>query len=136
MLVRRDVDTDVAIIPRHSIKANYIVCSVLVGCNQGAITLTLAMASSFVGSTVAGVQSGVLFGAYTISALFLAAPTVRHLGAKLTLAASLFVQSAYVAAYLLAVAVPSLTTGAGMTLSSELSAPCHGERPQAYAQSC
>jgi MFS family permease len=99
---------------RRSVRANFVLCSVFVGCNQGAITLTLAMASSLVGPAIAGAQSGVLFSMYTLSALFFAAPIVRRFGVKTTLAASLFVQSAYVGAYLFAVAVPSAVTGVGL----------------------
>ena len=74
----------------------------LVGLNQGAVTLTLALASSVVGVRHAGLESGVLFGSYTASALLLAVPIVRALGARNSASGALFVQGAYVVAYFIA----------------------------------
>jgi hypothetical protein len=79
--------------------------SLLVGVNQGAVTLMLALASSVVGERNAGVQSGLLFAMYTGSALLVAVPLVRTLGAKWTACASLVAQSFYIGAYLLALVV-------------------------------
>lgn len=81
--------------------------AVLVGVNQGAVTLTLALASSIVGVGYAGTESGVLFASYTVSALVVAVPVVRGMGPKWCICASLSAQCAYVGAYFIASASPA-----------------------------
>ena len=80
----------------------WLLFSALIGLNQGAVTLTLALASSIVGVRHAGIESGVLFASYTLSALLLAVPMVRALSSKWAAVVSLTAQGAYVGSYCIA----------------------------------
>ena len=105
------VPTTAALLPgaaRATSRWRWIGFAALVGLNQGAVTLTLALASSIVGVQHAGFESGLLFGSYTVSALLAAVPTVRMLGAKRTACVALLVQGAYVTAYFAASVVPTV----------------------------
>jgi hypothetical protein len=52
---------------------------------HGTVTAELAVASAFLGPDLGGLQSGVLYVCYTLSALVLAAGIVQKLGPKTTL---------------------------------------------------
>ena len=72
------------------------------GLNHGTVTALLAIASTELGQSLGGMQSGVLYLAYTLSALLLAGPLVNFMGGKWSLTWGLLIYCAYTVSFLVA----------------------------------
>ena len=85
------------------------------GIVHGTVTTTLAIASSILDPTAAGLGNGLLYCFYGTTALLLAVPTVETIGARASLIAAIWLMSSYVSAYLIATYAPATQLAAAAT---------------------
>eukprot|EP01062_Namystynia_karyoxenos_P078646 TRINITY_DN8137_c0_g1_i1.p1 TRINITY_DN8137_c0_g1~~TRINITY_DN8137_c0_g1_i1.p1 ORF type:complete len:576 (+),score=129.23 TRINITY_DN8137_c0_g1_i1:97-1824(+) len=86
--------------PAGEILGSFALMSVSFSINHGAVTGSVALASSVLGSSLGGSGAGTLYLMYTLSALLVAKPLVRRLGEKKALLAGLLLYSVYLASFL------------------------------------
>eukprot|EP00472_Partenskyella_glossopodia_P002265 CAMPEP_0197529300 /NCGR_PEP_ID=MMETSP1318-20131121/27950_1 /TAXON_ID=552666 /ORGANISM="Partenskyella glossopodia, Strain RCC365" /LENGTH=483 /DNA_ID=CAMNT_0043084721 /DNA_START=78 /DNA_END=1532 /DNA_ORIENTATION=+ len=91
-----------------NIQMSFMLMGLCFSINHGCVTAVLGLATAELGDDLGGIQSGVLYVMYTMSALFVATSLVHHLGAKWSLVWGLGLYCAYVASFLIAVKVPSV----------------------------
>lgn len=98
------------------VEMNFYLMSLFFSLNHGTVTALIALATSKLGGHTGNLSSGVLYAAYTLSAMFLAAPIVHISGLKGGIVLGLFMYCFYVVAFMLArfdsIEIPAVCIGA------------------------
>jgi len=89
---------------------SFIVMAVCFSVNHGCVTSVLALASSDFDDNLAAISSAILYGTYTLSALFAAVPLVLTLGAKRSLSAGLWLYCLYIIPFAIILLFPQIST--------------------------
>jgi len=88
---------------------SFIAMALCFSINHGCVTSVLALASSDFDDDLAAISSAILYGTYTISALFAAVPLVLTLGAKRSLSAGLWLYCLYIIPFAIILLFPQIS---------------------------
>lgn len=91
----------------RALLVNFVWLAVCFSVNHACVTSLLALATRNLGQALGGVQTGVLYSTYTLSALFMASGLVQRHGFKNVLGLGLGLYCLYVASFLVADKVPT-----------------------------